>query len=98
MEGFILLESDASIGIVLFALPDASVVEEENDGKDGNEFPKNPLPDASTGLPDASTGLPDASVEENNENDSNCDDDDENKSFILVVPFLFKNNDFIQYL
>jgi hypothetical protein len=63
-------------------LPDASTV----------------LPDASTVLPDASTVLPDASVEENNEKGSNFDNDDddgENKSFILVVPF--KNDVNIQY-
>jgi hypothetical protein len=39
--------------------------------------------------------LPDASVEENNEKGSNLFDDDENKSFILVVPF--KNNGNIKY-
>ena len=92
MEGFIMFGlvalPDASIGI-------ASVAEEENNGNDGNEFPNSPLPDASVALPDASVALPDASVEENNEKDST---DDENKSFILVVPCLFKNVDLIQYL
>jgi hypothetical protein len=101
IEGFILLESvvlpDGSA-----VLPDASVVlpdgSEENGDSDGNKFPNSPLPDASTVLPDASTVLPDASVEENNEKGSNFDNDDddgENKSFILVVPF--KNDDNIQY-
>ena len=105
IEGFILLESvalpDAST-----VLPDASTVlpegSEENGDNDGNKFPNSPLPDASTVLPDASmvlpdasTVLPDASVEENNEKVSNLFDDDENKSFILVVPF--KNDDNIQY-
>jgi hypothetical protein len=90
IEGFILPDGSVALpdgSVVLpdgsVALPDASV--EANGDNDGNRFPNSPLPDASTVLPDASTVLPDASVEENNAKGSNSDDD-ENKSFIFVVP------------